>query len=263
MENAPGSNLSSSHNQYSDNASSESLSPLEQEVLDEYARLVGNLNNLSASLSTIAAHPSSEILDSLRGLERKTSLVFTLLKASVYSIVLQQQIEATNMAKLHLRISLFDLPNLCIFLTTATVSLLRKFTALKIRAYFVGEDVIDYLQQVGCAVNASTAAPSSAVAAPMLTTAAQSSFSSAAHASMQVNHATSLQTQLGYAGNVIDPTMMACGFQLPVPCLRSWDRCNLPEEGEDFLTDYAARGAIIELINEILKNIKDRLGQGF
>ncbi|KAF2239934.1 hypothetical protein EV356DRAFT_538831 [Viridothelium virens] len=234
MENAPGSNLSSSHNQYSDNASSESLSPLEQEVLDEYARLVGNLNNLSASLSTIAAHPSSEILDSLRGLERKTSLVFTLLKASVYSIVLQQQIEgeedsraqvhssslplpATNMAKLHLRISLFDLPNLCIFLTTATVSLLRKFTALKIRAYFVGEDVIDYLQQVGCAVNASTAAPSSAVAAPMLTTAAQSSFSSAAHASMQVNHATSLQTQLGYAGNVIDPTMMACGFQLPVP----------------------------------------------
>ena len=50
-------------------------------------------HQLSASLSTIAAHPSSEILDSLRGLERKTSLVFTLLKASVYSIVLQQQIE--------------------------------------------------------------------------------------------------------------------------------------------------------------------------
>ncbi|KAL9089999.1 MAG: hypothetical protein Q9165_005528 [Trypethelium subeluteriae] len=93
MENTPSSNLSSSHNQYGDTASGETLSPLEQEVLDEYARLVGNLNNLSASLSTIAAQPSSEILDSLRGLERKTSLVFTLLKASVYSIVLQQQIE--------------------------------------------------------------------------------------------------------------------------------------------------------------------------
>jgi len=33
-----------------------------------------------------------EILDALRGLERKTSTVFTLLKASVYSIVLQQEI---------------------------------------------------------------------------------------------------------------------------------------------------------------------------
>jgi DASH complex subunit DAD3 len=32
-------------------------------------------------------------LDALRGLERKTSLVFTLLKASVYSIVLNQQID--------------------------------------------------------------------------------------------------------------------------------------------------------------------------
>jgi DASH complex subunit DAD3 len=102
----------------------ESLSPLEQEVLDEYARLLGNLNNvrlpynLNISLShtpTIFAHllhaladaslsqmstllldlsnnPSAAILDGLRGLERKTSLVFTLLKASVYSIVLNQQI---------------------------------------------------------------------------------------------------------------------------------------------------------------------------
>jgi DASH complex subunit DAD3 len=33
------------------------------------------------------------MLDGLRGLERKTSLVFTLLKASVYSIVLNQQID--------------------------------------------------------------------------------------------------------------------------------------------------------------------------
>lgn len=34
----------------------------------------------------------AEILDDLRQLERKTSLVFTLLKASVYSMVLQQEI---------------------------------------------------------------------------------------------------------------------------------------------------------------------------
>ena len=40
----------------------------------------------------MASQPTTEILDGLRDLERKTSLVFTLLKASVYSIVLQQQI---------------------------------------------------------------------------------------------------------------------------------------------------------------------------
>jgi DASH complex subunit DAD3 len=88
------------------------LSPLEQEVLDEYAKLVGNLDNvhhlnfpmspaldhtdtllqLSGILAELAANPSVEILDSLRGLERKTATVFTLLKASVYSIVLQQEI---------------------------------------------------------------------------------------------------------------------------------------------------------------------------
>lgn len=70
----------------------ETLTPLEQEVLDEYARLLGNLNNMSTILAELSANPSAEILDALRGLERKTSLVFTLLKASVYSIVLQQQI---------------------------------------------------------------------------------------------------------------------------------------------------------------------------
>ncbi|KAK4987387.1 hypothetical protein LTR66_007610 [Elasticomyces elasticus] len=70
----------------------ESLSPLEQEVLDEYARLAGNLGNLSNILADLAAKPSAEILDALRGLERKTTTVFTLLKASVYSIVLQQEI---------------------------------------------------------------------------------------------------------------------------------------------------------------------------
>lgn len=95
----------------------DSLSPLEQEVLDEYAKLVGNLDDvrdkdlpsnsadirltdrlffgqkqLAGLLAELAANPSAEILDSLRGLERKTTTVFTLLKASVYSIVLQQEI---------------------------------------------------------------------------------------------------------------------------------------------------------------------------
>ncbi len=40
----------------------------------------------------MANSPATEILDGLRELERKASLVFTLLKASVYTIVLQQEI---------------------------------------------------------------------------------------------------------------------------------------------------------------------------
>lgn len=47
---------------------------------------------LAGLLDAMAGAPTSEILDGLRQLERKTSLVFTLLKASVYSIVLQQEI---------------------------------------------------------------------------------------------------------------------------------------------------------------------------
>ncbi|KAK3320881.1 DASH complex subunit Dad3 [Cercophora scortea] len=69
------------------------LSPLEQEVLEEYERLAENMKKLASILDNLASAPTSEILDGLRELERKTSLVFTLLKASVYSIVLQQEID--------------------------------------------------------------------------------------------------------------------------------------------------------------------------
>ncbi|EEQ88913.1 hypothetical protein RJZ56_004970 [Blastomyces dermatitidis] len=68
------------------------LTPLEQEVLDEYVRLLGNMNKLSDSLAHLSTRPAAETLDALRLLERKTATVCTLLKASVYSIVLQQQI---------------------------------------------------------------------------------------------------------------------------------------------------------------------------
>ncbi|KAI5297925.1 hypothetical protein KEM55_004049 [Ascosphaera atra] len=68
------------------------LSPLEQDVLDEYTRLLENMNKLSESIAYLAERPAAETLDSLRMLERKTATVCTLLKASVYSIVLQQQI---------------------------------------------------------------------------------------------------------------------------------------------------------------------------
>jgi len=70
----------------------EDLTPLEQDVLDEYERLAENMKKLASLLDAMAGKPTAEILDGLRQLERKTSLVFTLLKASVYSIVLQQEI---------------------------------------------------------------------------------------------------------------------------------------------------------------------------
>ncbi|KAL4975331.1 DASH complex subunit Dad3-domain-containing protein [Aspergillus desertorum] len=68
------------------------VSELEQEVLDEYARLLGNVNKLSAKLAELAESPTTITLDGLRQLERKTATVYTLLKASVYSILLQEQI---------------------------------------------------------------------------------------------------------------------------------------------------------------------------
>ena len=46
---------------------------------------------MASILDNLASRPTLEILDSLRELERKTVLVFTLLKSSVYSIVLQQE----------------------------------------------------------------------------------------------------------------------------------------------------------------------------
>ncbi|KAI0996125.1 hypothetical protein K3495_g12056 [Podosphaera aphanis] len=74
----------------------EDLTPLEQEVLDEYERLSQNLKMLAHLLDEMETIPTAEILDGLRQLERKTGLVFTLLKASVYSIVLQQEIYSVD-----------------------------------------------------------------------------------------------------------------------------------------------------------------------
>ena len=70
------------------------LVPLEAEVLHEYALLRHNLNLLSSKLAHLAAATpySGVVADGLRLLERKTALVCTALKSSVYGILLQQQI---------------------------------------------------------------------------------------------------------------------------------------------------------------------------
>ncbi|KAI6249070.1 DASH complex subunit dad3 [Erysiphe necator] len=68
------------------------LTPLEQDVIEEYERLARNMSKFASVLKDMGEKPITEVLDGLRQLERKTGLVFTLLKASVYSIVLQQEI---------------------------------------------------------------------------------------------------------------------------------------------------------------------------
>ncbi|OAL28820.1 hypothetical protein AYO22_02685 [Fonsecaea multimorphosa] len=71
--------------------SSTGVSPLEQEVLDEYERLSRNMKELSSTLADLSSGPITlEIAEGLRLLERKVASVYTLMKASVYSIVLQQ-----------------------------------------------------------------------------------------------------------------------------------------------------------------------------
>jgi len=83
------------------------FTPTEQDLLQEYAKLVQNLNTVlpkptfptklpnptrvneqvSSLIAEMAGQPTSRILDSLRSLERKTGLVFTFFKASVYAMV--------------------------------------------------------------------------------------------------------------------------------------------------------------------------------
>ncbi|CAN6600599.1 DASH complex subunit Dad3p [Trichomonascus vanleenenianus] len=67
------------------------VSEIEQELLDEYKRLSLNLKKLSQSVHRLAVVPTPQILETLRTLESKISLVSTLLKASVYSIFIQQE----------------------------------------------------------------------------------------------------------------------------------------------------------------------------
>ena len=56
-------------------------------MLTEYKRLVDNLQALNSRITALATKPTSELLDNLRTVERKTGLVFTLFKSSVWAIL--------------------------------------------------------------------------------------------------------------------------------------------------------------------------------
>ncbi|GAA6062822.1 hypothetical protein JCM10212_002460 [Sporobolomyces blumeae] len=63
---------------------------LEQQVLDEYASIARNLDEMSSVVQRLAA-VQPHLLSDLRPLERKLGLVFTLFKASVWSILRQRE----------------------------------------------------------------------------------------------------------------------------------------------------------------------------
>ncbi|KAK9462550.1 DASH complex subunit Dad3-domain-containing protein [Lipomyces oligophaga] len=75
-------------------AGSTQLTPVQAELLEEYKTLIHNLNALSEGLKRLEKQPTSEILEKLRVLERKTAVVFMLIKASVYSVFVEQRYDS-------------------------------------------------------------------------------------------------------------------------------------------------------------------------
>lgn len=70
------------------------MSEKEQAVIAEYETLVANLNTLNAKITALAQTPTSLVLDHLRVVERKTGLIFTLFKSSVWAILADLPAEA-------------------------------------------------------------------------------------------------------------------------------------------------------------------------
>ncbi|EJD53199.1 hypothetical protein AURDEDRAFT_33817, partial [Auricularia subglabra TFB-10046 SS5] len=56
------------------------LTPLEQDVLWEYAKLNQNVKNLCARMRELSESPDKDLLAQLRVLERKMGLVMTLVR---------------------------------------------------------------------------------------------------------------------------------------------------------------------------------------
>ncbi|RIB13766.1 DASH complex subunit Dad3 [Gigaspora rosea] len=66
-------------------------SSLENDVLLEYERLVSNIDRLNQTITRLNTTDVLVLIDKLRALEKKVGLVYTLFKASVYSLVTADQ----------------------------------------------------------------------------------------------------------------------------------------------------------------------------
>ncbi|KAI9670455.1 MAG: hypothetical protein M1829_004778 [Trizodia sp. TS-e1964] len=68
------------------------ISALENELLDEYTRLDNIMKRIRKKLLNLAGEDLLRTTELLGEMEKKSALISTLLKSSVYSIVLQQQV---------------------------------------------------------------------------------------------------------------------------------------------------------------------------
>ncbi|KAI5450761.1 hypothetical protein NCC49_002768 [Naganishia albida] len=71
-------------------------SPLEGEVLWEYAKLARTIRRVDALAKETSHTPNDVLLAELRSLERKMGLVLTLFKASVWSVITETEAQAED-----------------------------------------------------------------------------------------------------------------------------------------------------------------------
>ncbi|KAJ3567014.1 hypothetical protein NP233_g6637 [Leucocoprinus birnbaumii] len=69
-----------------------SLTPLEAEVLWEYAKLAQNVKLMTQKTRMLQEEPDKKMLARLRVLEKKMGLVLTLFKASVWGVINEQAV---------------------------------------------------------------------------------------------------------------------------------------------------------------------------
>ncbi|KAH7929682.1 hypothetical protein BV22DRAFT_1002397 [Leucogyrophana mollusca] len=73
-----------------------SLTPLEADVLWEYAKLSQHVKDLTERSRQLSEGPDENLLARLRVLERKMGLVLTLFKASVWGVINEQPATETS-----------------------------------------------------------------------------------------------------------------------------------------------------------------------
>ncbi|KAJ7685633.1 DASH complex subunit Dad3-domain-containing protein [Mycena polygramma] len=69
-----------------------SLSPVEKEVLWEYAKLAQNLQLLKEQTRDLSEQPGTVLMSRLRAVENKMGLILTLFKASVWGVINEQTV---------------------------------------------------------------------------------------------------------------------------------------------------------------------------
>lgn len=73
-----------------DYTKSTQLTDIELQILQQYQALARRLADLSETIAKISQNPTQELLENVREIEGKISLVYTLFNAAVYSLFLQR-----------------------------------------------------------------------------------------------------------------------------------------------------------------------------